>query len=413
MRTAMQDRNANRLGYKNTKAGWIPQEWECIPAGTLFDIQLGKMLNKKARNGENPQPYLANYNVRWGEFELSHVQEMSFYEKELYKFGLQQGDLLVCEGGEVGRCAVWEEQIKPCYFQKALHRVRPSSKDIDVYFIMYYLHHAVSSPMMVNFVGQSSISHFTREQFLKFPVALPSLPEQKKIATILSDWDTGIGRIRKLIAAKKNYKKGLVQQLIGPKEQWIECHLKDVANINSSSLPESTDPNFEFMYIDIASVSNGKVQKNGKPIQFSAAPSRARRLFSKGDIIMSTVRPNLKNYIYVDFSCSQYVCSTGFAVIAPKKNIFGPFLYQLLFSDDIQRQCYACVAGSNYPVMSHRDVERIKLCMPGIREQKKIAIILSAADKEVESLEKKQTELEKQKRGLMQKLLTGEARVKA
>lgn len=407
----MKDRNANKPGYKKTKAGWIPKEWECVPAGTLFDIQLGKMLNQKARNGNNPQPYLANCNVRWGEFDLSEVQKMSFYEKELYKFELQQGDLLVCEGGEVGRCAVWDEQIKPCYYQKALHRVRPSGEKTDVYFIMYFLHHIAATPMMVHYVSQTSISHFTREQFLNFPIALPSLPEQKKIVKILSTWDAVIDQTRKLIFAKKNRKKALMQQLLGPKGQWTECYLKDVANINSRSLPESTDPDFQFVYIDIASANDGKIQENGKLIQFSTAPSRARRLFSEGDIIMSTVRPNLKNYVYVDFSCSQYVCSTGFAVIAPKKNIFGPFLYQLLYSDNIQRQCYACVAGSNYPAMSQRDVEMIKLCMPGIREQKKIAGVFSSADKEIESLKNKKITLEKQKRGLMQKLLTGEIRV--
>lgn len=98
----MSKRNENRPGYKKTKVGWIPDEWEVLLAGEVFDIQLGKMLSEKARQGNNPQPYLANYNVQWGRFDLSEIQKMDFSEREVEKFQLKNGDLLVCEGGEVG-----------------------------------------------------------------------------------------------------------------------------------------------------------------------------------------------------------------------------------------------------------------------------------------------------------------------
>ena len=98
----MSKRNENRPGYKKTKVGWIPDEWKILPAGEVFDIQLGKMLSEKARQGNNPQNYLANYNVQWGGFDLSEIQKMDFSEREVEKFQLKNGDLLVCEGGEVG-----------------------------------------------------------------------------------------------------------------------------------------------------------------------------------------------------------------------------------------------------------------------------------------------------------------------
>ena len=68
---SMTDRNENRPGYKKTIVGWIPKKWEISPAGEVFDIQLGKMLSKKARQGNNPKPYLANYNVQW--LSLIHI----------------------------------------------------------------------------------------------------------------------------------------------------------------------------------------------------------------------------------------------------------------------------------------------------------------------------------------------------
>ena len=215
----MTDRNENKPGYKKTKVGWIPTEWEILPAGDVFDIQLGKMLSKKARQGNNLKPYLANYNVLWGGFDLSEIQKMDFSDREMKKFQLKKGDLLVCEGGEVGRCAVWDEQIYPCFYQKALHRLRPIIEEVDVFFAMYYVHLTSNSSRMVDYIAKTSISHFTREQFLKFPIALPPFPEQKKIAEILSSWDTAIEQTRKLIDAKKRLKKALMQQMLTGKKR--------------------------------------------------------------------------------------------------------------------------------------------------------------------------------------------------
>ena len=215
----MTDRNENRPGYKKTKIGWLPEEWKILPAGEVFNIQLGKMLNKKARQGNNLQPYLANFNVQWGDFDLSEVQKMNFSDREMKKFQLKKGDLLVCEGGEVGRCAVWGEQIYPCFYQKALHRIRPRIEEIDVFFTMYYVHLTSSSSGMVNYTAQTSISHFTIEQFLKFPIALLPLPEQKKIAEILCTWDNAIKQLRKLINVKLRLKKALMQQLLTGKKR--------------------------------------------------------------------------------------------------------------------------------------------------------------------------------------------------
>jgi type I restriction enzyme S subunit len=427
----MKDRNADRSGYKKTKAGWIPEEWECIPAGSLFDIQLGKMLNQKARNGENPQPYLANYNVRWGEFDLSQVQEMSFYEKELYKFELQQGDLLVCEGGEVGRCAVWEEQIKPCYFQKALHRVRPSSEDIDVYYIMYYLHHAVSSPMMVNFVGQSSISHFTREQFLKFPIALPSLAEQKKIAEILSNWDACIDQARKLITAKKNRKRALMQQLLtgnirlgGEGRQkkdsdrypadWPIVKLEDLfaqvkrknkANSNrvlTASGRYGLIAQYDYFNRSVAgqSLYNYYLLKNGEYAYNRSSMNgykygAIKRLDKYKNGILST--------LYVCFRLKDKACDSDF---------YMHFFNGNMLDRDLRAIAQVGARAHGLLNITLHDFFSINIPKPPYQEQRSIAKILTAAENEIIDLEKNLKGIEKQKRGLMQKLLTGEVRVK-
>ena len=105
--------------------GTIPADWEVVSMGEVYEVQLGKMLSPKAKQGANPKPYLTNRNVRWGGFDLADLPTMDFDEREIKKFQLRQGDLMVCEGGDTGRAAVWEEPIVDCYYQKALHRLRP------------------------------------------------------------------------------------------------------------------------------------------------------------------------------------------------------------------------------------------------------------------------------------------------
>lgn len=427
----MHDRNANRPGYKKTKAGWIPNDWECIPAGTLFDIQLGKMLNKKARSGKNPQPYLANYNVRWGQFDLSQVQEMSFYEKELYKFELQSGDLLVCEGGEVGRCAVWEEQIKPCYFQKALHRVRPSSGEIDIYYAMYYLHHAVCSPRMVNYVGQSSISHFTRTQFLKFPIAFPSLTEQKKIVEILLNWDAGIDKIRELISAEKNRKRAIMQQLLsgnrrlngeGPQKKisdrypadWPIVRLKDlfvqVKRKNKENSRRVLTASGRFGLIAQDDYFNRSIAGQSLHNYF---------LLKNGEYAYN--RSSMNGYKYGAIKrldkYQEGILSTLYVCFRLKDKKADSDFYMHLFSSNLlDRELRAIVqVGSRAHGLLNvtlHDFFNINIPKPPYEEQLAIAQILTAADNEITDLEKKLNGLAKQKRGLMQKLLTGEVRVK-
>ncbi|MGM8888407.1 restriction endonuclease subunit S, partial [Psychrobacter sp. 1U2] len=102
----------------------VPKGWALLTVGDIFDVQLGKMLNKAAKEKQPQLHYLGNSNVRWGEFELSELNSMYFSEREINKYKLEFNDILVCEGGEVGRCAIWERHNSQILYQKALHRLR-------------------------------------------------------------------------------------------------------------------------------------------------------------------------------------------------------------------------------------------------------------------------------------------------
>lgn len=140
--------------------------------GKLFEVQLGKMLSPKSKRGTSPLPYLGNKNVQWGRFDLSEVQKMDFSPEEFQKFKLQPGDLLVCEGGEVGRSAIWEGQIEDCCFQKAIHRLRPLDGRATTEYMLEFMMWAGTKGLFFSLTGHSTIAHLTAVKLKGFPVPL-------------------------------------------------------------------------------------------------------------------------------------------------------------------------------------------------------------------------------------------------
>ena len=109
--------------------------WRVARLADIAESSLGKMLDSRKNKGY-PRPYLANVNVRWGRFDLDDLREMRFEEHESEKFGLRHGDIVMCEGGEPGRCARWKEQMPGMTIQKALHRIRAHGC-MDSQFLYY------------------------------------------------------------------------------------------------------------------------------------------------------------------------------------------------------------------------------------------------------------------------------------
>lgn len=155
-----------REGYKQTEIGEIPESWEVGTLGDYFEVTLGKMLSKAARHGKCPSPYLGNNAVQWGRVDVRGLPVMDFSAKEKEKFRLHVGDLLVCEGGEIGRTARWMGKIEECYYQKAIHRLRALA-DYSAKFLLGYMQFAVAASRLAHFASQTSIAPLTREKLIQ------------------------------------------------------------------------------------------------------------------------------------------------------------------------------------------------------------------------------------------------------
>ena len=155
---------------------------EYIPFGKITSSRLGKMLDKQKNVGV-PCKYLRNINVRWFSFDLSDLLDMKIEEKEFEKYTLCKNDLVICEGGEPGRCAVWEKD-ETIFYQKALHRVRFTIK-AEPRFYMYYLWHITQSGSINKFYTGTGIKHLTGQSLEKIPVPVTDIGEQKRLLELI------------------------------------------------------------------------------------------------------------------------------------------------------------------------------------------------------------------------------------
>jgi type I restriction enzyme S subunit len=164
----------------------LPEGWEWATLGGIADTQLGKMLSKKSKTGVRSRPYLRNVNVQWHRIDLDDVPEMDFTEEESAKYELVPGDLLVCEGGEVGRTATWRGASREMHFQKALHRVRPLS-GIDPKYIEYVMRWSADTRRFAQLVTGSTIAHLPQQGLRQVSIPVPPLPEQRRIVVTIEE----------------------------------------------------------------------------------------------------------------------------------------------------------------------------------------------------------------------------------
>jgi type I restriction enzyme S subunit len=162
-----------------------PKEWKKVPFNKVCQTRLGKMLDKKKQTGHHSKPYLRNANVQWGKIDLSSVFEMDFDKAECAEFLLRKGDILICEGGEIGRTAIWNNELPECYFQKALHRARPFQNSATPEFIVNLMLILGKCNGFGNFTSQSTIAHLTGVKLNLFPIILPPLPLLQKFARVV------------------------------------------------------------------------------------------------------------------------------------------------------------------------------------------------------------------------------------
>lgn len=168
--------------------GEVPAHWRVCKLSFRYSVELGKMLDEKRNTGANPVPYLRNQDVQWGTVNIDELPLMDIEPAEYGRYTVRLGDLLVCEGGDVGRAAIWRHIDRTIGYQKALHRLRPESLKHDTAeFFFYTLMAAKSLGVFEESDTKATISHLPAEKFRQYRFAFPPLEEQQNIAAVMGE----------------------------------------------------------------------------------------------------------------------------------------------------------------------------------------------------------------------------------
>ncbi|RMD00150.1 restriction endonuclease subunit S [Aquitalea palustris] len=412
-----------RPGYKHTDVGLIPNDWDVSTVGAEFAVQLGKMLDSERNFGVN-KPYLGNKSVQWDRIDISDIQMIPMSQSDLNKFRLQAGDLLVCEGGEVGRAAIWDAQIEECYYQKALHRLRPL-RGFEPKLMVAILQLWARRGMLANFVTQTSIAHLPKEKFVEVPIPRPSAGEQRAIATALSDVDALIAGLEKLIAKKRDLKQAAMQQLLtgqtrlpGFSGEWEVKRLGDTAILKARigwqglTTAEYLDSG-DFYLVTGTEFDRGYI--NWKSCHFvdESRYKQDKHIQLKLHDVLVTKDGTIGKVALISDLPAPATLNSGVFVIRPVEEAFHPeFFYYLLCSNIFVEFLNQLSAGSTINHLYQKDfVGFTYRTPPTLEEQTAIATVLSDMDAELAALEARLAKTRALKQGMMQELLTGRTRL--
>lgn len=190
----------------------IPENWVWCRLGNISINRLGKMLDGVKNKGKE-LPYLRNLNVQWYSFNLHDIKRMKFEESELEEYSVKKGDLLIVEGGEPGRCAIWLNDDESFKFQKAIHRVRFLS-GIYTWIYQYYFDFLAKSNLIAEYFTGAGIKHLTGKSLNKLVLPLPPLSEQQRIIAKLDELMHYCDALEASIKASQQQNELLLQQVL-------------------------------------------------------------------------------------------------------------------------------------------------------------------------------------------------------
>lgn len=207
--------------YKDSGVDWlgpVPSHWKVTALKHGFSVTLGKMLQPEANSEEDVLlPYLRAANIQWAGVDCTDVKAMWFSERDREQLRLQEGDLLVSEGGDVGRSAIWNGEIEECYFQNSVNRVRPHEGNLTS-FLAYWMATMKDKGFIDVLCNKSTIAHFTAEKVGAVPVPFPPREEQIAIATFLARETAKIDALveeqKRLIELLKEKRQAVISQAV-------------------------------------------------------------------------------------------------------------------------------------------------------------------------------------------------------
>jgi type I restriction enzyme S subunit len=398
-------------------------------------VQQGKQVSKKNREGDNQRPFLRTKNVFWGRLYLSELDEMHFSEADEKRLELKTGDLLICEGGDIGRTAIWQNGVERCYYQNHLHRARlRNAESADPQFVLYWLWYAFQFGKLYFGRGNvTTIPNLSQSKLRELPLAIPPLPEQKKIAHILSTVQRAIEEQERIIQTTTELKKALMQKLfieglrgepqketeIGlVPESWDvvplgECAIVQTGIAKGRKIPP--EEAIELPYLRVANVQDGYLALAEMKSITLRKGEQGRYALKKGDVVL-TEGGDLdklgRGFIWqgeIDNCVHQ---NHIFAVRPDTIRLLSEFFaYQS--QSHYGKQYFLSVAHktTNLACINTTKLKAFPVRLPPMSEQQEIVEAGSSIDKKIQAARCRNDALESLFRTLLHELMTAKTQV--
>ena len=414
--------NQIKQGYKQTKVGIIPEDWKVVKLSEVLKEKPKYGIGSSAKEFSTKLPtYLRITDIDNGKFKPNKKASVS--DKEYINYILKENDLVFARtGATVGKSYIYNPNDGELVYAGFLIKISPDISKLNSVFFKNFVdsfYYWKWVQLMSMRSGQPGIN---AEEYSSMTIPLPPLKEQEKIAEILTTWDEAISKQTELLEAKELLKIALMQKLLsgevrfsGFSDEWEEVRLSKIIKLQGGYAFKSEE--FKKKGIPIIRISNISNNSNymemNDLIYYDELSNESNFLIKKNDLLIAMSGATTGKVSIYNLEKKAYLNQRVglFKVIKPTLINYS-FLIQFVFSNFFSVQLKSLLVAGAQPNISSKDIESLKIKLPSLPEQRKIAEVLSLADDEINLLKNELEELKLQKKALMQKLLTGEVRVK-
>lgn len=383
-------------------------DWPTIAIGDIFEIGSGKTMTSKARDGAEPTPFLRTSNVFWDRIDLSKVDEMPMQPWERKDKALLPGDLLVCEGGEIGRAAVWEGQAEGISFQNHLHRLRRKRDDVDPGFFAYYLQSAFTQLGIYEGAGnKTTIPNLSRNRLAALDVPLPSYDEQCRIRSVLKRARAAMDLANHSIRVAAELRRAAMDDLFTRGLRGESQKDSDIGPVPESwEVQPVAEVVLPFRFAREKQLQTNQYRQTGK---WPIIDQGQKRIAGFTDDVDAVLFPTAPIIVFGDHTRILKFIDHPFA--------FGADGTKPLVAQDgwVPRYLFHALRNLDIPSRGYnrhyRQLAESIIAKPEKEEQLEIAKSLDSIDDKIDLHTRKRTVLEELFCALLHKLMTGEIRV--
>lgn len=367
--------------------------WTYRKLGEVAESELGKTLDSKKNTG-NLNPYLCAVNVQWDRFELDALKEMKFEECEKERYSIREGDLVVCEGGDIGRCAIWNKKETVLY-QNALHRVRFNGEMLPRFCMFFLMNLKKSGELDAKYGKGVTIKHLVKSSLLSIPVPVPPLPIQQRIVAELDCISTILEKKRQQLKELDNLAQAIFYDMFGdPVENekgWEVNSLNRIALLKNGLNFGRVDEGIKVKILGVSDFQENK-KISSKEIGYTIVSKEVEDNFYLKDNDLVFVRSNgsksLIGRCVLINTFGEKVSFSGFCIrcriISDK--VIPQFLLSLMQEPKVKVQLTCGGRGCNIQNINQENLGKQPVILPPLSLQQSFAAKIEAIEKQKERI---------------------------